>query len=128
MHVQKYTQHMKNNKSSGPDGFSVEFYKLLFLDIGVFLVRSVNYGFENEELSVTQMQGVITCVPKDKKPKQFIKNWRPIYMLNTAYKIASACISNRLKNSVAKNYSSRSESFYGRKVYCEKILEYYMMF
>ena len=90
-------KNMKNNKSPGPDGFTVEFYKFFFTDIGVFLVRSVNNGFQEELLSVTQRQGLITCIPKEDKPKQYINNWRPISLLNTAYKIASACITNRLK-------------------------------
>ena len=53
---------MKNN-SPGPAGFSVEFYKIFFYDIGSLVVRSINYGFGKEELSVTQKQGVITCIP-----------------------------------------------------------------
>ena len=77
-------KNMKNNKSPGPDGFSVEFYKFFFSDIGTFLVRSINGGFQNEELSVTQKQGVITCIPKDGKPKQHVKNWRPNSLLNTS--------------------------------------------
>ncbi|WP_419623732.1 RNA-directed DNA polymerase [Thiolapillus sp.] len=48
-------------------------------------------------MSVTQRRGVITCIPKEDKPKKYLKNWRPITLLNTAYKIASACIANRLK-------------------------------
>ena len=47
--------------------------------------------------SVTQKQGVITCIPKDGKPKQHVKNRRPISLLNTSYKIASAYIASRLK-------------------------------
>ena len=88
---------MKNNKSPGPDGFTVEFFKFFFVDIGEFLVRSVNEGFLKEEMSTTQRQGVIICIPKDGRPKQYIKNWRPISLLNTTYKIASACVAQRLK-------------------------------
>ena len=68
----------------------------------MYWVRSINYGFENEKLSVTQKQRVITCTPKDKKPKQFMKNWRPIFLLNTAYQSVSACISNRVKTVLPK--------------------------
>jgi hypothetical protein len=88
---------MTNNKSPGSDGFTVEFFKCFFIDIGTLLVRSANEGFVNNKLSATQRQGVIVCIPKE-KPKQCLKNWRPISLLNTAYKIVSASISNRLKS------------------------------
>ena len=60
------------------------------MDIGHFIVRSLNYAFESGELSVTQKQGVITCIPKDNKDKLLLKNWRPISLLNVSYKMASA--------------------------------------
>ena len=88
---------MKNNKSPGPDGFTVEFFKYFFSDIGAFLLRSVNKGFQDEQLSVTQRQGVIVCIPKEDKPKQYIQNWRPISLLNITYKITSSCTAGRLK-------------------------------
>ena len=88
---------MKNNKSPGSDGFTCEFYKFFFTDIGDFLIRSLNYGFRLGCLSVTQRQGIITCIPKDGKDKRYIKNWRPISLLNTSYKIASSVIANRIK-------------------------------
>ena len=37
-------------------------------------------------------------IPKGDKPREFIKNWRPISLLNLVYKIGSGCIANRLKN------------------------------
>ena len=49
------------------------------------------------ELSSTQKEGVIICIPKGDKAKDLIKNWRPISLLNVVYKIGSACIANRLK-------------------------------
>ena len=49
--------------SSG--GFSVEFFKFCFVDIGQMLVCSINEGFVNDHLSATQRQGVITCIPKE---------------------------------------------------------------
>jgi hypothetical protein len=43
-------------------------------------------------LYITQRHGVITLLPKGDKPKQYLKNWRPITLFNTVYKIASGCI------------------------------------
>ncbi|KAJ8033044.1 hypothetical protein HOLleu_23168 [Holothuria leucospilota] len=64
---------MKNNKSPGPDGFTVEFYKYFWNEIGQFLLRSLNFGYENS-LSVTQKQGVITLIPKGDKPRCYLNN------------------------------------------------------
>ena len=89
---------MSNNTSPGNDGFTVEFFKFFWNDIGVFLLRSLNYAFSVGELSVTQKQGVITCIPKGNKDKSYLKNWRPISLLNVSYKIASASIAYRIKN------------------------------
>ena len=63
---------MKNNKSPGPDGFTVDFFKSFFVDLRTFLTQSINDGFQKDELSVTQRQGLITCIPKEGKAKQFI--------------------------------------------------------
>jgi hypothetical protein len=32
----------------------------------------------NKKMSVTQRQGVITCIPKEGKSKEFLTNWRSI--------------------------------------------------
>ena len=87
----------KNGKSPGSDGFSFEFYKFFFSDLSWFLLRSLNFGYETGKLSVTQLYGIITLLPKGDKPRQFLKNWRPISLLNVAYKLASSCIAERLK-------------------------------
>ena len=44
----------------------------------------------------------ITCIPKENKPKQFLKNWRPLTLLDTVYKIASGAIANRIKSVIDK--------------------------
>ena len=97
-------KHMSNNKSPGSDGFSSEFFKIFWNKLGHFVVRSLNYGYEVSELSSTQKQGIITCIPKEGKPKQYLKNWRPISLLNVVYKIGSGSIAARLKKSFTLNY------------------------
>lgn len=95
-------RNMKNNKSPGQDGFTVEFFKFFWLDLGNYILRSLNYAYENGSLSVTQKQGIITCLPKPNKNRQQLKNWRPISLLNVIYKMASSVIANRIKSVLNK--------------------------
>ena len=88
---------MKNNKSPGLDGYTVEFLKFFWNDIGHFVLRSVNEGYNSGELSVSFRRGVITCIPKQDKCKFLLKNWRPISLLSVLYKLASLCIAERMK-------------------------------
>ena len=95
--ISKTLYNMKNEKSQGISGFAAEFFKVFWKDIGQFQLRSLNYGYMKGELSNSQKQGVITCIPKGNKPKLYLKNWRPITLLDTVYKIASGSIANRIK-------------------------------
>ena len=90
-------KNMKNSKSPGMDGFTADFFNFFWIILGNFILKSVNYAYKNGSLSVTQNQGIITCIPKPNKPRQFLKNWRPISLLNVIYKLMSSVIANRLK-------------------------------
>lgn len=90
-------KNMSIGKSPGNDGFTVEFLKVFWKRLGPFIVRSLNEGLLKGELSATKKEGVIICIPKMDKPRDQIKNWRPITLLNVIYKIGAACIANRMK-------------------------------
>ena len=102
---------MNNQKSPGSDGFTTEFYKFFWKDIGHFLVRYINYGFRSGEMSITQKEGIIAGIPKEDKPKQFLRNWRPITLLNTSYKIVSSCIAARIKTVLPKMIHKDQKGF-----------------
>ena len=88
---------MESDKTPGTDGLPVEFYKVFWKDISFFLISALNYAFDSGCLSVTQRRGVIKLIPKKDAELYFIKNWRPISLLNTDYKIAAKAIANRIK-------------------------------
>ena len=88
---------MKNNKSPGQDGFTVEFYRFFWGELKHLIVRSLNYAYFSGELSNSQKAGIITLIPKGNKSRHLLKKWRPISLLNVIYKLASGCIANRLK-------------------------------
>jgi hypothetical protein len=87
---------LQNGKSPGTDGFTPDFYKFFWPDIKDTVFESLSYAFEVEKLSIDQRRGVINLIPKkDKDPRQ-LKNWRPISLLNTDYKIITKVLANRI--------------------------------
>ncbi len=87
---------MKNNKSPGPDGIIVEFYKLFWNEIVHDLFEVFNYSFDVEQLPYTQYIAIIILLYK-KGRREDIKNWRPISLLNIDVKILSKVLAERLK-------------------------------
>ena len=93
----KYLKKCRNNVSPGSTGFTGEFFKYFWRDLKFFALNSINYSYEKGSLSVTQRVGIITLIPKGDKDKHFLKNWRPLTLLNTLYKLTSGCIAERIK-------------------------------
>ena len=87
---------MQTNKSPGADGFLVEFYRRFWSSLGQDLVEVPNYSYEHGQLSDSQKQGIIRLLYKKDDPL-LLKNWRPISLLNTDYKICTKVLANRLK-------------------------------
>ena len=88
---------MSNRKSPGSDGFSAEFYNFFWNDISKHVLNSLNHAFTEGELSVDQKRGLISLIPKKGKDRIYIKNWRPIALLNTDYKLLAKILAGRLK-------------------------------
>ena len=88
---------MKNNKSPGNDGFTVEFYCTFWIDLGDMFVEALNEAYNRGGMSNSQKQGVITLIEKEGKNAMDVKNYRPITLLNVDYKILSKVLARRIK-------------------------------
>ena len=58
---------------------------------------SLNYAYFYGKLSNSQKQAVITLIEKKDKDRRWIKNWRPISLVNVDVKIGSKAIAQRLE-------------------------------
>ena len=96
--VTNVLKQMNNFKSPGTDGYTAEFIKFVWSDISYFVIKSLNFGYKRGQLSDSQKLGLITLIPQKDKAKEYIKNWRPISLLNVIYKLGSATIAERIKN------------------------------
>ena len=110
---------MATNKSPGSDGFTAEFYHHFWNLIAKYMVESFNYAFQNGILSISQRQGVISLIPKKEKNLEFLKNWRPVSLLNVDYKILTKVIALWLEKVLPKIISS-SQSGYVKGRYIGK--------
>jgi len=90
-------KNMDPEKTPGTDGFPAEFYKLFWTDISTPLLSALNFAFNNGCMSITQRRSILKLIPKKDAELYFIKNWRPLSLLNTDYKIAEKAIANRTK-------------------------------
>ena len=89
-------QGLQTGKSPGPDGLPTEFYLFFWDSLGDSLVSVFNERFRLGILSDSQHEGLLRLIHK-KDERNLAKNWRPISLLNTDYKLASKVITERLK-------------------------------
>ena len=61
------------------------------------LLDSFHFSFEQGFMSSSQRTGSIILLPKKDRDPYFVKNHRPISLLNTDYKIIAKVMANRLK-------------------------------
>ena len=88
---------MKNGKSPGNDGLTKEFYVCFFNEISPVLIDVLNHSYQTGQLSTSQHQALITLIEKKEKDKRYIKNWRPISLINVDAKLASKVLAGRIK-------------------------------
>ena len=72
----------------------LNFTNFFWRDVSKPLLEPLNYGFEIGQLSISQKRGIIKLIPKKSEELYYIKNWRPLTLLNCDYKIATKAIAN----------------------------------
>ena len=71
----------------------------------------MNFSYVTGNLSISLKRGVITCIPKQNKCRFYLKNWRPISLLNAVYKLAASCIANRIKPVLGQIINENQKGF-----------------
>ena len=87
---------LQTGKSPGSDGLPTEFYIAFWEDLCDVLTLVLNECYRRGSLTDSQRGGLLRLIFK-RDDKRLAKNWRPISLLNTDYKIASKAITERLK-------------------------------
>ena len=89
---------LNNDSAPGIDGIPIAFYKVFWSRLKKPFFESINYSLTVGELSTTQKRGIITLFHKGKELRRdILKNWRPITLTNTDYKIFSKMLAIRMQ-------------------------------
>lgn len=87
---------MDGGKAPGIDGLPSEFYRAFWSVLCIDLLEVFEESFAVGSLPQSCRRAVLTLLPK-KGDLQEIKNWRPVSLLCTDYKLLSKVLANRLK-------------------------------
>ena len=112
---------MKNNKSPGPDGYSYEFFKIFWENLKFLMLNTFNEYLDSKRINGQQNLGIITCLPKQGKDRRYMKNWRPITLLNSTYKIFSGLLAERLRSTLEELIHNDQKGFVQNRFIGENI-------
>ena len=87
---------MKNGSCPGSDGLPAEVYKVFWSKIKDVYKSAIEQSYERSCLSDTMRRGILNLIPKGEKDTRFLKNLRPITLLNADYKILEKAVANRM--------------------------------
>lgn len=99
--ITKALQHMPNNKSPGPDGYTSEFYKQFWPLLSPLFFKVMSEIHKNKTTPHHMNTAYITLIPKPNKDPTYCSNYRPILLINTDMKITSKTLSNRLESVIS---------------------------
>ncbi|XP_031120628.1 uncharacterized protein LOC116023758 [Ipomoea triloba] len=94
--VRKAVFGMKKYGSPGPDGIPAIFYQHFWSEVGHSLTNMVNQALVSGMVNNSLLTAFITLIPK-KEVLETAADFRPITLLNVAFKVISKVLVNRLR-------------------------------
>ena len=88
---------MPKDKAPGLDGLTVEVYQEFWPTIGHILFEAYQQVCKDDKMFPEAMTGVLNLLPKGQKDPRYLKNLRPITLLNVDYKVIEKVIASRLQ-------------------------------
>ncbi|XP_057803071.1 uncharacterized protein LOC131018358 [Salvia miltiorrhiza] len=87
---------MHPHKAPGPDGFPPYFFHKFWGEIGEAVTNDVLRVLDGRDSIRHWNKTLIVLIPKTKEPKE-LKNFRPISLCNTTYKLVAKVLANRMR-------------------------------
>ena len=109
--IRSAVMELKTDKTPGLDGVPAEFYQQFWERIQPYYLDMIKQAEIDGQLCQSARRGCITLLPKPGRDPSFLKNWRPITLLNTDYKILTKVIANRIKMALPDIISNDQTGF-----------------
>ena len=108
---------MANKKTPGEDGIPVDFYKVFWVQLREVFYDMMLAVFQRGVLHDTARRGILNLIPKANKDTRYVKNLRPITLLNTDYKIIEKAVADKMNPALEHIINSDQRGFMqGRKI------------
>ncbi|XDV25251.1 hypothetical protein PO909_029197 [Leuciscus waleckii] len=104
---------LSSGRTPGLDGLPAEFYKFFWNIIGDDYFEVIQKCINDGILPLSSQRAVLTLLPK-KGDLTLLKNWRPIAILGSDYKIFSKCLASRV-NGILFTIIHRDQSYCVKK-------------
>lgn len=120
----KAISNLKANKAAGPNGFPLEWYKVI-KDLLIPLMKNTyNHDIKTAITPPSLRDAVISLIPKQGKDKMECGSYRPVSILNPDYKIFTHILAKRLKKIPSSNCESSPDRLYPAEAHTRLHLPY----
>ncbi|XP_019168955.1 PREDICTED: uncharacterized protein LOC109164864 [Ipomoea nil] len=108
--VRKAVFGMKRFGSPGPDGIPAAFYQHYWDSVGPALTQMVNQALHSGTVHKSLLVAFMCLIPKKEAPES-AADFRPISLLNVAFKVISKVLVNRMRPIMCKLIGPHQNSF-----------------
>lgn len=112
---------LPQNKTSGPDGYSAEFFKSCWHIVGPELIDAVSEFFKSGQMLKQWNATTIMLIPKITNASS-TSDFRPISLCNTVYKVISKLLAGRLKSLLPLIISNAQSAFHPGRLLAKNVL------
>ena len=112
---------MSGDKAPGPDGYTIAFYKHCWDIVKIEVLNSLQEFHEHESIKRSLNATFVVLIPK-KVGASDVKDFRPICLIGSVYKILSKILANRLKLVLGGILSPTQNAFIQGREITESVL------